>query len=72
MSPVTASRTENRAIKEAQHKPQANFEHDCSDFILLLKDFFDENTDSNIGIVSRWRGSSPSSCRSLTSFFQRD
>jgi hypothetical protein len=72
MSPVTASRTENRAIQNAErHKPQANFEHDCSDFILLLEDFFDKNIDSNIGIASRWCGSSSSSCRSLTSFFQR-
>jgi len=54
MSPVTASRTENRAIQTAvRHKPQANFENDCSDLILLLEDFFDKNIDSNIRIVSR-------------------
>jgi hypothetical protein len=54
MSPVTASRTENMAIQTAvRHNTQANFENDCSDFILLLEDFFDKNIDSNIGIASR-------------------
>ena len=54
MSPVTASRTENRAIQTAvRHNIQAIFEIDCSDLILLLEDFFDKNIDRNIGIVSR-------------------